>query len=545
MKKAQKILAFALALCCLTAGMTACSEEGQSTANNNSSTANSTANTTAGTEESEEPVKIGILMGMTDYEYQEPTRFQQEALEKWNIDFEYTQIAPNNFEKIEILFATNSYPEFFPMFWESQQVKVYQQEGMLLPWNEYWDDMPDYRALYTDEEWEETMKVTAYKGQNYFVPTKNFRKASQAWVYKKDLFDEENLEIPQNTDELFDVLMQLKEKYPKLVIPNKYDFEVIYSFIQAFDTVTTVGVKANTGELTFNIDDPAFREAIAYCEKLYKNGLFPADFATWTDQQFNQCMADQAAAFVYGWATDITALKTAQADVDPDADWQMSPYFMKSPDLEKAKVSVEVPYFGWGAAMTDKATPEQQAKIAEMLNDCSTDEGHRWLYFGDAEGVYTIVDGYYKFEGNYIDPELGDKNANLTPLQQEGFWINTIRYPDWVVYGSSDLGRGPAEHLQDDVFDSLSNMIEENKDDFAIMSTASYPMDYTDEEEEKQSQMYLTISDITKRNILEFITQDTKEVENDDHWNAFVKELEDSKYREWQELYRTVYERSN
>lgn len=536
MKNIKRIIASLCLIAMLLALLAACSKTTSKEQQDTTSTAE------ASTLSKPKPITITMLNGLADYEYQQPNTFQQGILEKFNVNLKYVQIPPNNFEKIEILFATNSYPEFFPMFWDAYQVKIFQKEKVLRPWGKYFDKMPNYRKLFTDNEWASMISTTSYQDQNYWVPVKNFRKSAQSWVYKKDVFDSVGLQPPQTTDELFDALMKIKkEKIPNLVIPNKTGpFEVINAIYIAFNTSSLVWVDPNTSKLTFSIDNPDFKNAIAYAKKLYMNGLLPVDFPTWTDKQYTNSISKNEAAFMFGWATDPGIFAGLNSN-----NWAMSPYFIKADKNKKAVYLLEQPWFSWGAAATDKATDEQHAKIAEMLDYFATEKGNRWLNLGEEGKTYTIENGYYKFSKDYQDPKIGnDRNVDNIKLQREGFWITTIRYPDWIVFGMGPEGRGPAVQKGLSVQDDLYNRIITPQLD-KLVSPPPYKIVYTPTEEKKEATLRLAIKDLTEKYVLEFIMKENKNPMNDAHWNEFVKELETNKYREWQTLVTQAYNRTN
>jgi len=89
-----------------------------------------------------------------------PSLLDQVLKEKFNIVVEWQDVPSSGLnEKINLLFATNQYPD---MVWgvgfTGDTPKKLGTDGFLIPVNEYWDKLPNYRALWTDEEWETMLK---------------------------------------------------------------------------------------------------------------------------------------------------------------------------------------------------------------------------------------------------------------------------------------------------------------------------------------------------------------------------------------------------
>jgi putative aldouronate transport system substrate-binding protein len=351
----------------------------------------------------DKPIKLSMLFAHAGIEFKKPTLFQKVIKEKFNIEIEYVEVPPNNFEKVEILFATGEYPEFLPQFWDYQQIRNYRREGFLLPLDDIFNKIPNYRKRYTDEEWEEMLKMIAYRDKHHWLPVKNYRKSSEAWIYRKDLFDSLGLQPPKTVDEMYDTLMKIKkENVSELIFAHRYD--VLHSLMIAFATTPTTWVNPITNKFEVGPDTAEFREALKFARELYKSGLLAMDFPTWTPTQFDNAVSKGNVAYIIGYATDINRLKQLMEETIPNAEWAISPYFLKADASKPAIFKKEQPWFDWGICITDKTPAEKMDRIAQMIDWFSTREGNDFLWIGPEGVTYDIIDNYYVFKDEYKDP---------------------------------------------------------------------------------------------------------------------------------------------
>lgn len=91
----------------------------------------------------------------------------------------------------------------------------YANKGMILPISDYEELMPYYRA-YIDKYnlKDEINNLRLENGKYYILPGYKRETQVQQWIYREDIFENNNIEQPKTYDELFDALVILKDKYP-------------------------------------------------------------------------------------------------------------------------------------------------------------------------------------------------------------------------------------------------------------------------------------------------------------------------------------------
>ena len=209
-----KILAFLMAVC-MAAGVTACTT--------NTENVESSSTEASGTSEEQSESERSILEYNTLFVISkeripdDPSLLDEVMEEKFGIVNHWEQVPSSSVsEKLNLLFASNDVPDYaWPVGITPDYPKRYGNDGLLLPLNDYFDQLPDYKALYTDAEWETMLKMESNAdGKLYYLPKKNYRKTANAWIYRKSAFDEMGLTFPKTIDELYTVLKTIKENDP-------------------------------------------------------------------------------------------------------------------------------------------------------------------------------------------------------------------------------------------------------------------------------------------------------------------------------------------
>lgn len=137
-----------------------------------------------------------------------------------------------------------------------------------------------------------------------FMPWQN---NTLAMIYRKDLFEEKNLEIPETWDEFIEVAKALTEdtdgdgkidRYGATFCGTRND-----SAESRFQTLAmTFGgwlVKEENGEMITQVDSPEFKEAMQFfIDAAVNEGIMPDGFVeTGYSEAYTMCAADQACMF--------------------------------------------------------------------------------------------------------------------------------------------------------------------------------------------------------------------------------------------------------
>jgi len=198
-------------------------------------------------------------------------------------------------EQRNLRVATGDLPDaFYGGRWAAGEIAQYTAEGVFVPIEGYLNSTyaPNTTRFY--EQYPEIKQALyLYDGHIYGFPIITIKKfAANAIMLREAWMDEYKLDVPTTPDELFDVLMAMKNANPDALIYTDYSGMTAYAGLRNV-FVGSWGL-SNRGMANDNWDaDPAdakkvryiptddrYREMLKYINKLYENGLVDPDSMT-------------------------------------------------------------------------------------------------------------------------------------------------------------------------------------------------------------------------------------------------------------------------
>ena len=219
--------------------------------------------------------------------------------EKTNTKFDF--VVSTGDEMLSLLLNTGDYPEIITAGFNNNDIVNYgMNEGIFVAIDPYIDEyMPNVKA-YLDTHETFRKNITAPDGHIYGIPSlpASFSHANvgrKLWI-NTQWIENLGLQVPQTTDELYDVLVAfrdgdpngngLKDEIPLSGCINTWWGEPQYAIMQSFVYCNTDNYMAvEDGKVVFVANTDEFREGLYYLKKLYDEGLLdPASFTQDLDQ---------------------------------------------------------------------------------------------------------------------------------------------------------------------------------------------------------------------------------------------------------------------
>lgn len=287
-----------------------------------------------------EPIKLKMFSQKSppNGPYEEMLMFK-EYESMTNIDIEWEDVPTEGFvEKKNLLFASNELPDALFKSGISQLEAVkYGNSGMLIPLEGLIDQYaPNMKAL-LEQYPEIAASITAPDSHIYALPgivTLGAGRTDKNWVNKAWL-DKLGLKAPETTDELFEVLIKFRDEDPngngeQDEIPmsarrannNIVGNNIINSFIGSYGLDQQMGydIIIKDDKLDIWFDNPAFKELLAFVNKLYKEKLLDQEVFTQTEAQYVAKMASGNLGYFMNQANDpFTAKKDDFIGIAPVA----------------------------------------------------------------------------------------------------------------------------------------------------------------------------------------------------------------------------------
>lgn len=415
-------------------------------------------------------------------------------------------------EKLNLIFAAKQIPDFaWPVSIVSKLAKRYGSDGFLLPVDKYFDLLPNYRALYSDAEWEALLKTESNSdGHLYFLPQKNYRDTAMGWIYREDAFQKWELEVPNTLDELYETLVAIKTNDPASTpLGNQGGLSLLDGICLAH------GIRRNT---PFVRKDGAFvpygqitdeyRESLKFAKRLYDEELVNKEFATLTEQQTTEMYANGKVYIHYYYpATRIPWAEEHMKALYPDAKWNYKRENITTSQDGTFYWEKESAFVSAGVIFTDALSEEKMVRLMRFYDWLATDEGALFITMGVEGKTFHYVDGEPQFMDHMYHYK---RNPSGEKDWKHGLYLgNIVQHPAYL----KEVGK--LVDLE------ISKSLKENPLAFAYPTLA---WTFSEDDERKLASLDVAIKDVTDEYSMKFIMGQA-DPNSDDDWNDFIDTL--------------------
>lgn len=307
--KKTKVLALILAVCLAVSCFAGCSGNSGSTSGSSSaggsqeSSKQEASNESSGDDTAQTAVNPdGYPIMNEDYTFKvvhavsngdlvgtwENKEFSDKIAEDTGLKIEWVEISQNTYnDQVGILIAANDLPDVFSGFSGGAVPNFAQFTSSFIPLNDYIDEYcPAVVDFY--ENYPEIKAASVFPDGNMYglprVQMNNFR-ANNALFINNTWLEKLNLEAPNNTDELYNVLKAFKEQDANGNGDASDEFPLAFTkseslimYLSAFNIFSSPidefpYVMVEDGKVVFYPETDNYREFLEYMHKLYSEGL--------------------------------------------------------------------------------------------------------------------------------------------------------------------------------------------------------------------------------------------------------------------------------
>lgn len=418
-------------------------------------------------------------------------------------------------EKVNLAIASGNLPDM--LFQNNTNiVNQYGPEGAFVRVFDQLSKQPNFFKWYKQNE-DYAFGFLAGDGNLYTYPNQGIGETNRrGWLYRKDIFQKENIALPNNEIELYNILKLLKQKYP-----NSYPLLLSYGLSYfgfmsvAWGTEHTMYLDNAKNEWRYGPTEDNYKEMVTFYAKLYKEKLIPQDFTT-LDLSGAETLLANDQAFIY--PTYFHLDDTINANLKPSKpgfEIKNMPVFKCGPN-GVAKKNDWTLYFGNIAVSSKSKNVENTLQFMDWLY---TDEAYDLVSWGEEGKTYKIVNGKREF--------ILKGPKDIVTLRKE-YGISTF---------GSYLRFNFDSHLSLMPENSERNIEEDKKYDLPL--NPGWQIKFVSPEKEINTTIGADISQHMSTNILKFImgVRDLKE------WDLYVKEIKDKGLDKLKAIYKTTYER--
>ena len=245
---------------------------------------------------SEEKMTLSVFSGTNpSVENFETNWFSQWYEDKTNISVDW-KLSPERNQQLNLLLASNDLPEVIIKSWVSPtQLALYGSQGVFLPLN----DLIEEHGIETKKMFEEVpvakQVATAPDGNIYSLPEVNqcyhCSMSQKMWIYQPWL-DALGLDMPETTEEFYEVLKAFKEQDPNgngqadeiplATATTGWNTQIDLFLGNAFfvNPPASNGRSIVDGQVVVSFAQPEYKEMLTYLNRLYEERLLYSESFT-------------------------------------------------------------------------------------------------------------------------------------------------------------------------------------------------------------------------------------------------------------------------
>ncbi len=274
------------------------------------------------------------------------------------------------------------------------------KDKVIEPLNDYVKYMPDMMtALESNPDY---LKSSTTDDGNLigapFVRDDEMLKTSAGMMIRKDWLDDLGLEVPKTADDLYEALKAFKEEKGADApwSSSAYwlkDFALGHGLITSAFGLPKCNFYQEDGTVHYGYYENEYKDALAWLNKLYNDGLLDPNFQTLDGATSNSNIMNGVSGMTIGsTGGNLGTYLNTMAESNPEYDLAGVSPLVATAGETAMSTFYDNAVNGWFLAMTPACKDKEAA--AKFLNYGYTEEGHMLMNFGIEGESYEMVDGY-------------------------------------------------------------------------------------------------------------------------------------------------------
>lgn len=271
-------------------------------------------------------------------------------------------------------------------------VDKYGPQGAFLNLEPYIEKgmLPNYIKILGEKPPAMTL-ATSPDGNRYGAPRIYMTpRMDEALLCRVDIFEKNGLtREPETFDEFYDILAKLKEAYPDST-PYFSRWEtthLLQNMGWMMDTNYTYYLAAGADQYVFGPDSQNYRDCLSFLQKLYANGLLDKDFATLSDEEYEEKLITNKGFVTFDYQ-DTSFYESSKSLMD--ADWNWGAMLAPKYEGKRAGYPVLEGYYGYTKAISNQS--KYKDELVRFIDWTYSDPGQQALMFGIEGDTYEKTD---------------------------------------------------------------------------------------------------------------------------------------------------------
>ncbi|MFS0611998.1 extracellular solute-binding protein [Lederbergia ruris] len=317
-----------------------------------------------------------------------------------NMNMDITIAAEPYNESLNLVIASGDLPDLIGMP-DYATGNKYGSQGALVNLLDHIKDMPNLQA-WMDQFPDAARAALSHDGKMYVSPNIGIGETNRMiWLYRKDIFEEHDLEIPNNWDELHTVLQELKKIYPESYpLGFRNGTDKIRNFATNFETDWNYYYDNKKDEWSYGPVEDNYLVMIEYLNKFYKEGLIPPDFLSLDVAGWQELMSTNTSFITQDYISRIDMFNVENRKENEDYTLINMPPpagFSGGPQLD---YSAHTQQRGYSIAVNS----DHIDTVIQFIDWTFSEEGRDTLSWGIKEETYVEEDGEKRWIEDYSSP---------------------------------------------------------------------------------------------------------------------------------------------
>lgn len=350
--------------------------------------------------------------------------------------------ASNSLEQFNLMMASGQLPDIVAGDSLRDNFIRYGMEGAFMPLNKLIDQhAPNLKAFFKTHP-DVQRAITAPDGNIYFIPYVPDGIVARGWFIRQDWLKKLGLKVPQNVDELHNVLLAFRERDPngngkKDEIPflDKESNEV-YRLVNLWGCRSTGSDAAmdfyvEGGKIKHPFAEPCFKEGIKHLAQWYKEGLIDPEIFTRGNRSREQLFGANQGGMTHDWFASTMGFNDSLAKTVPG--FELVPIAPPADSngkrwLENSRAQVRPD--GWAITTVNKH-PVETIKLFDFFY---SRKGRDLQNFGVEGQTYDVVNGKPVFKQSVLTANKPVNNQlwEIGALLPIGYWMDYEYERQWT-----------------------------------------------------------------------------------------------------------------
>lgn len=397
MQKFKRIVSLSLAVMMTATVMVACApaDKNETVSGVSSGAASTTPNDDAKaldysdpTQISKEIIKPTFMLTSNDYSGKGEEIIWQTIKQLTNIEFQVIPVPLASWiEKEATTLASGDIPDIMGCRTYTT-VDKYGPQGAFLNFEPFVEKgmMPNYVKVLESMPPANTL-ATSPDGKRYGAPRIYATpRMDEALLCRVDIFEKNGLSRePETFDDFYNILAKLKELYPNST-PYFSRWEtkhLLQNIAWMFNSNYTYYLGSGAKEYTYGPDSQNYKDALVFLNKLYSDGLLDKDFATLTDEEYEEKLITNKGFVTFDYQ-DTAFYEESKSLLDEGWSWgaMLAPKY----NGERCGYPVLEGYFGYTKAIGAKT--KYADELIRFIDWTYAEPGQQALMFGVEGDTY-------------------------------------------------------------------------------------------------------------------------------------------------------------